>query len=137
MPYQPYTLPQLPRLRCPFECIYPDRRSNGDLIKIRVCCEPALGHGWCRNHGYVVEVLELASRLCYPELAVNEHLIIGRGIANWEGYCVRMPFDRSIEIKMSLARYQQEQALFRARIRKNGHVSNGESPRILALKIES
>jgi hypothetical protein len=101
MPYKPYTLPARTRQRCPFEVIYCERQRDGaDLVKARLCRKRAERQsGWCREHEYVAELLELASKLDYPPLQVNASYLMVGGHANWEGDCERMPPHRAVIVK--------------------------------------
>lgn len=66
--YQPYTLPRLPRLRCPYECM---ELYNEYGMRVRSCpCDLPVNKntGWCHKHLYVFEMLEAACGAGCPEL---------------------------------------------------------------------
>lgn len=76
---------------CQHEEAFADR-SN--VMKAKQCKQPVTKQGWCTEHRFVVELLDLACKLGYPEFVVvygtSEPIYtIGSGCANWETYAVR------------------------------------------------
>lgn len=102
--YQPATLP-LNRKKCPFELVYAVREGKHDLMKMRLCNASTWKDGWCQEHHYVESFLQDGASLGWPALRINEALSIGRGIANWEAYAVRLPkdTDRLLEVRRAIA----------------------------------
>ena len=99
--YQPYTLPKLPRRACPFEIFT-------DHARLKPCQRKPGPNGWCDVHAYCAELLELASSIACPELAVNSSLVVVRGLANWEDYAVHHPISRHKELMAQLLKLRQE-----------------------------
>lgn len=103
--YIPYTLPPLPRKQCPYEEIYQDRHGS---LKYRLCTGVTHPNGWCAEHQYVAEILDLAASASYPEVQVNASLVIGSKIAAWEAYAVRLPFERYAALKRKVQEVKRE-----------------------------
>jgi DNA primase len=79
--YIPSYLPALPRTQCPFS---PDIEIKGSL-KRSICTRKPLANGWCEEHGYVQEFLDLGAHLEYPRVHLRDGLFLAAGIASWEG----------------------------------------------------
>lgn len=99
--YQPYTLPKLPR-HCPYQIV------NTEKFRATTCNMPGKYNGWCDVHAYCGELLELASSIACPDLAVNSSLFVFRGLANWEDYAVHHPISRHKELMAQLLKLRQE-----------------------------
>lgn len=97
--YKPYTLPDKAAL-CIFECIEARAGSGGGYtMHARPCGAKTTGErSFCKEHDYVLEVLDLGSMLGYPDIQVNTFLWIGRGLENWEAYALRHPLYREHRI---------------------------------------
>ena len=85
--YQPETLPKLPRPACPYQVAC----ASGANMKARKCNAPAGASGWCCQHEYVQEILELDYTLGFPDyiaalLNKRPCITISRGAGNWELY---------------------------------------------------
>lgn len=105
--YQPYTLPKLPRRACPFQILYYAGRF-GETPKLKPCPNKPGLNGWCNVHAYCGELLELASSIGCPELAVDGSILVHRGLANWEDYACIHRLSRHQELMAILMRLRQE-----------------------------
>lgn len=105
--YQPYTLPKLPRRACPFRILSITGRS-GETPKLKPCQNKPGLNGWCNVHAYCGELLELASSIACPELAVNDSILVHRGLANWEDYACIHRLSRHQELMFQLMKLRQE-----------------------------
>lgn len=105
--YQPYTLPKLPRRACPFQILYYAGRF-GETPKLKPCPNKPGLNGWCNVHAYCGELLELASSIGCPELAVDGSILVHRGLANWEDYACIHRLSRHQELMAILMKMRQE-----------------------------
>lgn len=96
-PYQPVTLPALPRSICPFRILSIKRKKDGDHLVRRPCQGKTLPHGWCADHARSHDLLCLGALLGYPSVEW-ERYAIGEGVVQWEGYaeCVSRHLARDI-----------------------------------------
>lgn len=89
---------------CQHEEPYADRANK---MKAKPCQHKATKQGWCNDHAFVVELLELAKKLGYPSFVVvygtSEPIYtIGSGCANWEAYAVRAEYRHFGDMKRRL-----------------------------------
>ena len=99
--YQPYALPKLPRKYCPFQNLANKSKICGRLVTRK-------STGWCDEHEYCHNLLELASSIGCPEFAVNTTLFVLRGLASWEAYACIHPLRGHKEIMSRLLKMRQE-----------------------------
>jgi hypothetical protein len=91
-PYQPVSLPQLPRSACP--CITLDWNKDGSQTRQR-CRGKVMENGFCWDHRLSYEFLEIGAQLGYPEVKVpfswkreTLHRTILAGSECWESASV-------------------------------------------------
>ena len=110
MHYVPYALPSLPRQQCPYEEAIACTERNITFMRKRPCSFTPFQNGWCNEHQYVADLLELAARVNYPAFVIaytNDSkrepcLTVPAGKASWEAYAVVAAFKHYRDVKYRL-----------------------------------
>lgn len=84
---------------CPFE-ITPASKFLGKA-DVTPCAQPPQANGWCHAHQYAARLLEVARSYGCPCVEL-EHLIVGRGLRAWEGYCERATKEHAAMVEATL-----------------------------------
>ncbi|GER88632.1 hypothetical protein KDW_27940 [Dictyobacter vulcani] len=105
-PYQPVTLPALPRSKCPHQSL--EWQHISDKVArpvVRACSGMPLEYGWCEEHRASYDLLCLLATLGYPRLELGARGIEA-GVANAEVYaCQTSPEHTLQDIKRIRARF--------------------------------
>jgi hypothetical protein len=91
LPYEPVSLPALPRSKCPHREITTKRISDEMLGFAKAaagCRGQVLANGWCEYHAPSQQFLEMGAKLGYPEIALgpNKERFVSAGVVQWEAY---------------------------------------------------
>lgn len=89
---------------CPYETLELKSSRNAITCHAKACKKPTNKSGFCEEHEFVLEILDLAEKAGYPQLggAEGEFLIITAGEVSWRGYVLRHPKRRHTYIKSQL-----------------------------------
>jgi hypothetical protein len=108
-PYEPVSLPPLPRRACPFKIITWD--AKGKQAKV-LCKEKPLANGFCSAHQSAYQMLEIGAACGYPEVGIphkwhdeTRYRTIYAGVENWEGFACTLSDHRPSDTREKDVRF--------------------------------